>query len=277
MSTTGSPLNITEMAAGELYPHSTFNAAMAILNRGGRVDEAVANEVSITTTATLDATAFGKTHIITGTSADYTITLFTPVTADLGKIIGFRVSNAATKVFTIDAAGAETIDGSTSLTLVKNEVVYLKAVSTTGNTWQVIGRNTSSAIVWTPAWTNLTVGNGTVVASFIKIGKLVFCRVSIVFGTTTVVSGDIQFSLPITRAAYAGAALLTPLGVARLYDASGAIVLPGDVITVNTTTSAVRSHVVSGSNVVQGLCSATAPFTWATTDEIIAQFHFEAA
>lgn len=144
MADTGTPLSLPLMPPdGDRTPHLTFNNAMVILNRGARVDESLANEVSITGAVTLHPTtpsAYGKMHVITGTSANYTITLFTPVTADLGKIIGFRVSNAGTKVYTLDAAGAETIDGLITLALRKDDVVYLKAVATTGNTWQVVGR-----------------------------------------------------------------------------------------------------------------------------------------
>lgn len=145
MSTTGSPLNITEMAAGELYPHSTFNAAMAILNRTARVDEALANEVSVTGAATLSATAFGKTHIISGTAGNYTVTLFTPATADLGKIIGFRVADSATKVFVLDANSTETIDGQLTFSLGRNDIIYLKAIATSGNTWQIVGYKMAKA------------------------------------------------------------------------------------------------------------------------------------
>lgn len=54
MSTTGSPLDITEMAAGELYPHVTFNAAMARLNlsfRSVRLTHS-ANQAIVTATST---------------------------------------------------------------------------------------------------------------------------------------------------------------------------------------------------------------------------------
>lgn len=139
------------------------------------------------------------------------------------------------------------------------------------------GAGAAAWVAWTPTWTNLTLGNGVVVARYIKLGKLTVCRLSLVFGTTTSVAGDIQFSLPVTRVAYAGAAALTPLGTSRLFDTSAGVVLPGDVVTFSTTVSAVRYHAVSGSNVIQGVTSATAPFTWATGDEIAAQLRYEAA
>lgn len=146
MADTGTPLSLPLMPPdGDRTPHVTFNNAMAILNRGAQVDESLANEVSITTTATLTATAFGKMHVITGTSANYTITLPTPVTPDLGKIIGFRVADAATKLYTLDAAGTETIDGQLTFILGRNDVVYLKAIATTGNSWEIVGYKMAKA------------------------------------------------------------------------------------------------------------------------------------
>ena len=66
--------------------------------------------VSVTGAVTLDATAFGKMHIVTGTSADYTVDLPTAV-GNGGKSIGFVCSSALTKLVTIDANSTETIEG----------------------------------------------------------------------------------------------------------------------------------------------------------------------
>ena len=70
---------------------------------------------------------------------------------------------------------------------------------------------------WTsfiPSWTNLTVGNGTNSGAYTQIGKTVFLRINLLFGSTTSVSGDICFTHPVTSASYADT---TPLGVARLH------------------------------------------------------------
>src|SRR5687767_858390 len=64
---------------------------------------------------------------------------------------------------------------------------------------------------WSPTWTNLTVGTSTVTARYRQIGKLVCCRLHIVLASGFAVSGDIQFTLPVTRAAYGGSAGLHPL------------------------------------------------------------------
>lgn len=264
---------------GEAGKVATYNEYLinVLEPRAGWVGELVSAEVSITAADTLDSTAFGKMHVITGTSADYTITLFTPTTPDLGKVIGFRVSNAGTKLYTLDAAGAETIDGLSDIKLVKNDVVYLKAVATTGNTWQTVGRNIGAPISWTPTLTNLTIGDGTLVASYIKIGKRYFCRVSVIFGSTTSVAGAILFTLPATSIAYPGAVGLTAFGQARALDLDLGVAYEGGVYNPSTTQGAIRFLDSSGAYVVQVQTGTNVPFTWATGDEIVAVFDFEGA
>lgn len=280
MATTGSPLNLPLMSDSEILPYTTYNAAMAILNGSVLVDERLASEESITTTATMDATDYGLMHVITGTTADYTITLPTPVTADLGKVMAFRVSNAGTKVYTLDAAGSETIDGVTSLVLRKDDVIYLKAVSTTGNTWQTVVRSVPEVhqpwVAWTPTWTNATVGNGVVAAAYKRIGKSVICRLSFILGTTSAISGSVTFTLPLTSATYPGT-IGAPLGPCRFFDTSGAVVIHGQTVRASTTTGLVAPDLASGTYVSSTVTSSTVPFTWATGDEITTQFFYEAA
>jgi len=75
---------------------------------GDIVSPLVSAEISITstTTATID-----RMHVISGTGSDYTINL--PASSgNAGKLIGFRVSQSATKLFTLDGNASETINGS---------------------------------------------------------------------------------------------------------------------------------------------------------------------
>jgi hypothetical protein len=130
---------------------------------------------------------------------------------------------------------------------------------------------------WSPTWTNLTVGNGTVVAKFKQFGKTVICRLSIVFGSTTSVSGLITFSLPVTSASYGGGAGLTVLGSARLSDASVPVSREGHVINLSTTTGAVTAIDSSVAFLTGVATSGTVPFTWTTGDAIGCQFIYEAA
>lgn len=130
---------------------------------------------------------------------------------------------------------------------------------------------------WTPSWTNLTLGNGVAVAKFRQVGKLVFCRLSLVFGSTTSIAGSVSFSLPVTRAANAGTAGLTNQGIARFLDASTGDKRTGSVSNLSTTTSQLLVWDSSGTYVTGVALSSTVPFTWTTSDEIACQFEFEAA
>lgn len=67
-------------------------------------------EVSVTGATTLTITAFGKMHVCSGTSADYTVGL-PAASGNAGKFIGFRMSAALTKLATLDGNASELIDG----------------------------------------------------------------------------------------------------------------------------------------------------------------------
>lgn len=131
---------------------------------------------------------------------------------------------------------------------------------------------------WTPTWTNLSVGNGTVVAKYVRVGKWIICRLSLVFGSTTSISGDVEFTLPVTRAAIAGTPSVTFLGSGGLYDSSASALWAGAVAAVSNTGRAnIRPHDSSGTHLKIALLSSTIPFTWAVGDEIAIQFLYEAA
>ena len=56
---------------------------------------------------------------------------------------------------------------------------------------------------FTPTWTNITVGNGTSTGSYVQVGDLVFVRASLVFGSTTALSGSqVSLTMPVTPAAF---------------------------------------------------------------------------
>lgn len=114
------------------------------------------SEVSVTAGATLTSSAFGKMHVCTGTSADYTINL--PAAAgNAGKLIGFRMSNALTKLVTLDPNASETIDGATTRTLWKDEVAILLC---DGTTWtKIAGKSIAMVCVVAQAADKTVAGN----------------------------------------------------------------------------------------------------------------------
>lgn len=137
---------------------------------------------------------------------------------------------------------------------------------------------TGAWAAWTPTWTNVTVGDGTVVALYQQIGKTVFCRISLILGSTSAISGNIIFTLPVNRAAIAGTASMTPIGNASGFDSSAATAYRGSV-TPNASVSQAQIAFLNASAtyLTSALASATIPFTWAISDEIAGQFYYEAA
>lgn len=130
----------------------------------------------------------------------------------------------------------------------------------TGAAWRTIFLPETS---WSPTWTNLTVGNGSVNAFYTRTGDIVHASVRLSWGTSTSITGTgVSITLPVacdTSVQYAGSAVLV--------DASSTAQGGGSRV-AGTVWS-----IVSGT----GAISATAPFTWTTSDEIIATVAYTAA
>ena len=82
-------------------------------------------EVSVTGSTTLTNAAFGKMHVCSGTTADYTVGL-PAASGNAGKLIGIRISNACAKMIQLVAnAGTQLIDGSLTRWMWANESAVL--------------------------------------------------------------------------------------------------------------------------------------------------------
>lgn len=203
---------------------------------------------------------------ITGTLTSNAIVEI-PVAAGTGRNRIYIVKNGTTGAFTVTVravggSGVIIAQGGTEFVYYNNTDIDLVFGS-----WQS----------WTPAWTNLTVGNGTVVAKYRTIGKFVTARLSLVLGSSSSVSGNITFSLPLTRVTYGGSAFVTPVGNARFYDLSATTAVEARVYSPTTTTGEIQALGASGTYVGAVAASSSVPFTWATSDEIGAEFQYEAA
>lgn len=127
---------------------------------------------------------------------------------------------------------------------------------------------------YTPTFTNLTVGNGTLSGKYTQIGKHIAFYFSLIWGTTTSVSGSVSFTLPVTSVAVSGSQAGV-LGTAKFNRSSTAY--PGDVVHGSTTTGILRWHQVSGGGVRHANLGATSPDTWVTSDEFHARGTYQAA
>lgn len=123
--------------------------------------------------------------------------------------------------------------------------------------------------LYTPTWTNLTVGNGVVKAAYLQWGKRVECRGTFKFGSTTSVTGSFTVSLPV-----APKSAVSMIGTAFAVDASAGFVRTIGAVDID---SAVFGTALNFSSNGTASWTATAPVTWATNDLITWYITYEAA
>jgi hypothetical protein len=139
----------------------------------------------------------------------------------------------------------------------------------TGTAWQPIV-NVGDWTAYTPTLTNITIGNGTVVARYQQIGKTTTVFFKLTFGSTTAFPGGVpNFSLPFTAARELGRVVNTNLQDAGTAD------LPG-LSYASQTGVFIGVQNVSGTYPFINDVSATVPFTWTTSDTVTCQLTYEA-
>ena len=117
---------------------------------------------------------------------------------------------------------------------------------------------------WTPAYVNITVGNGVVVARYVEIGDFIVAQYMLTFGTTTTMGSSPTISLPVT-ADTSFTALRMNLGSAILFE-DGIGLKHGFVRRVDSTTVRPFVFKADGTYLESDLVSATVPHTWGTND-----------
>lgn len=125
---------------------------------------------------------------------------------------------------------------------------------------------------WTPTWANFTIGAATVTAKYVRVGRTIHFTVEVTFAAdTAVASGVSTFTLPVTAANVSDG---FPIGYGLYNDANGNDWF-AQVWTRDTKTTG-RLVYVSASAVPTDI-TATAPFTWTTSDQIMVSGTYEAA
>jgi hypothetical protein len=142
-----------------------------------------------------------------------------------------------------------------------------------GNT--VLGTYTA----YTPAITNVTIGNGTFSTAYCRVNNFVHYYGIFTFGTTSAVTGTPLIALPINSDAPFNSSPNMPYGNMNFYDLSTVTTYNGQLasnVTSGFTGSRVMLNAGTYSQIAGGL-SATVPFTWATGDVIQWNIYYKAA
>lgn len=135
---------------------------------------------------------------------------------------------------------------------------------------------TSEMTAWVPTWSNLTVGSGTVIAEYRRLGKDIYGRIKFTFGSGSAVGTDPTFSLPSGMALHADyAVLVDPIGHVVLSDADSSD-YHGIISRSSGSASSCTLFQFTTSSLLNNI-GATSPFTWATGDILSGWFRAELA
>lgn len=146
-------------------------------------------------------------------------------------------------------------------------VLTADSTASTGLVWAAPSAGGSFS-AWTPTYTNITVGNGTVVARYTQIGKLVYAYWSFTLGSTSSYGNNAAISLPVTAAStnFNGTAYGLDFGTLEVI---------GQSLLKSTTTMNLYAPINGSYGSTQA--SATFPWTWTTNDKMILNITYEAA
>lgn len=178
--------------------------------------------------------------------------------------IGGTSSPLTTKgdIYTYSTTNARLAVGTNGqvLTVDSTEPTGLKWASAASGTWAT----------WTPSYTGLTVGNGTVTSRWIELSKTVFFEYGITFGSTSSISGTVSFSLPKNPKNTNGAAFCYA-------EDSGVGAYPSQP-TVTTSSGVFMDAIKTDATYARTAAyTSTVPFTWGTGDGFYVRGFYEVA
>jgi hypothetical protein len=145
------------------------------------------------------------------------------------------------------------------------QVLTADSTAATGLAWA--SASAPAYVSWTPTFTNVTLGNGTVAGSYVKNGKFVSGFVRFSFGSTSAITGNIILPLPSTPENANGdfSVFFADLGT-NSYVGTGELSGGNFYVYAASTTGTYLSGVGT---------SSTVPMTWANGDFLIVSFTYK--
>ena len=151
-----------------------------------------------------------------------------------------------------------------------NQVLTVDSATTSGLKWATPG---STWTTWTPTRTNITIGNGTETARYLESNGTIFVHYKLVWGSTTSLSGNPDFTLPVTGKSTSD----NFFGTANLRDA-GVLSYFGQIEIFDAGAKFKFGAISASSTYTENAgVSATVPFTWGTGDIMVTYFWYEKA
>lgn len=284
MGLTGTPADLstvqtfTNKVIGSTNTITSLDTLFTLQDNSDPTKQAQFQLSGITTATTRTYTLPNASSTLVDLSSSQTLTNKTLTSPS---ITGGTLANSTITVDAISefsAANGVTVDGlnikdgklNTNNSVVTNNitdtaVTPAKLQAGTGASW---GWST-----WTPTFVNLSGGTLTV-SKYIQIGKTVFYAwVYTLTGTN--VSGSVTFTLPVTAGSTYATNLLT-IGNVNYIDQGSSRYL-GVVWIDSSTTGRLYVGQSGGTYLVENQISATVPFTFDSTDTILASGFYEAA
>ena len=283
-------LGITSAPAGI---SDTQNVAMKTLDNTNAI---TIKDGSFTLNNTADTTKVGVFSLAgntTGTTRTYTmpnasVTLasltgtetLTNKTITSPTITGGTIDNTTITVDSISGHTSATIVTVANLQIsngVLNSANAVTAVSVAASAIQpqalFTGTGTGwSWSSWTPTLTNMTLGNGTVTAKYIQIGKTVTARFRFLLGSTSAIGTSPTITLPVTSAD------VSTLGIlGNGFGTSNATAYYLSARRDSSTTSQLVAWNSAGTYLTTTGITASVPNTWTTNDYIDIYMFYEAA
>ena len=182
-----------------------------------------------------------------------------------------NITNSGIPVFATTVTRDAAFGGTGEKTLAEGQACFIEGTGLqvyNGTVWRPYGYRQT----YTPTFTNFTLGNGTIdYANYVQVDDLIQVSVQVSLGSTSVMGSDPQISLPVTSAIQQFASQYG----ASFYLDNGASYYSGIVYSATgQTTATMGIENIGGTYPTYAGVSATAPFTWGSTDKFNIYFTY---